>query len=194
MKTDAPGFNRKWLIENMLNAGKKVQGLTGYVKTVVSCCSGSSVAFIPVTIIRIEMRDCQFNVIVKPSSEVVSAKEEIQINPKDFFQSREEAVSYVEHQRQVAKFKASMLGMNRSNNVMRQRIRFREALADAHSAAYTALAVRLEEEIKEEFGSLAKASCETVQEGFRQLMLLKFFPNGTPDNDPEDDFDDDFEE
>lgn len=195
VKNEAPAYNRKWLIENMLNAGKKVQGLTGYVKTTVVCCAGNSVVFIPVTIIRIEMRDCEFNVIVKPSNEVVSSKQELQINPKDFFQSKEDAIEYTAFQKQVALFKASMGGMSRYNgSVMRCRNQLRVALAASNAEAYVNLANHLESEIKEEFGSVAKASQDAVIDAYRQLMLLKFFPNGAPGDSPEDNFDDDFEE
>lgn len=195
-KAHPPGFKRKLVLEQRINSGKKIEGLTGYVPAQMKCCSGSTTVYIPVKVVGIKLSDCSFSLRVKAitSEVIVSQRKEdtFTTGPKNFFQTAEEIAEWELYLAKVAEFNRLMDPFSyHRGTVTYMRKTFKSALEEAPPL----LKAELEEEFADKDDGLKSMTRDWLQDNYKRLITAKLFPEyaNSSEFDPEEDSEEDWD-
>lgn len=182
-KVVAPSFKRKLALEERINSGKKIEGLTGFVPAETKCCSGRTTAYIPVKVVGIKLGDCSFAIRVKAITQEVivsSSKEDtFTANPQNFFQTAEEIKAWEDYLKTVEKFKDAMNPFERHNGTLTfMRRVFKAALEEAPKL----MKAEIEEDCSDKDEGVKAMSREWLRDNYRRMMIVKFFPEYAGDS------------
>lgn len=179
MSKKTPSFNRKLILEERINQGKKIEGLKGFVPAETKCCSGRTTAYIPVEIVGIKLgTECSFSIRVKAVTDEVlvrSNKEDTFLtSPQNFFQSSEEIEKWETYLKKVAKFEEEMAPFkyNRGGTITSKRRKFKAALDEAPAV----LKGEIEADYSDKDEGFKSMSADWINENYKRLMLAKYFP------------------
>lgn len=189
-KAVAPSFRRKLALEEKINSGEKIEGLKGFVPAETKCCSGKTVAYIPVKVVGIVLGDCSFSIRVKALTKeviVTSRKEDtFTVSPQSFFQSEKEVQAWEEYLKVVAKFNEEMQPFNyNSGTLTYMRKKFKTALEEAPKL----LKAEIEEDCSDKDEGIKAMARDWLKENYKRMMIVKLFPSYAENSefDPEDD-------
>lgn len=187
MRISPPEFKRKLVLEENINKSISIEGLRGYVSAFTECCTGQSKAYLPVMVVGVKLGDCSFSVIVKHTATQIFAvgKNEFTINPKHFYQSKEEIQAYENHKETCLKFKNEVRPFDYNHSTLtRCRSLFREALEKTTKE----LREEILGEISDADEGIKKAPRSWMEEWFKKMMMVKYFPDWV-DKEEEEDYD-----
>jgi hypothetical protein len=178
----SPAYGRPSILEQRINAGEKIEGITGYVPAETKCCSGGSKVYIPIRVIGVKLEDCTFAIhVVSRLSEVLSVKEQFTISSTNFFENEKEIEFYEDYLRRVKAYKKACSPFEYSTST---RTRRRQMFVKALEETTEALRTEIHEEFRED-GGVGKISTDKMGEWYVRMMKEKFFPRADEDFDPE---------
>lgn len=188
VRTKEIPFVRRILLQEKINAGEPIQGLEGYVPAQTKCCTGGATHYLPVRVEGIKLGDCEFSVIVAPlSKEALCFEETFTINPKSFFQSKEEIRSHLAYLEQLRGYEHAMAPFKYNNGTrLERRRRFETAYQESNNAT---LKAEIDAE-SSDVGGRSKLDPKLIGDFYKSLMMDKFFP-GREGFDPDVDTDED---
>lgn len=171
--TCAPNFIRKKVLEDMVNRGQSLEGLSGFVSGTIKCCSGSTRFYTPVTLVGVEIGDCSFKVIARAASEddIVLA-DKFSINPLHFFSDKEEVERYEDYLNRRKMFNSLDHEWDYSTTATKRRHLFQAALNRTKDRELNA---ELQQEIQDE-GGLSKMDKGWIATAYKKLLTIEYFP------------------
>lgn len=181
-------YKRAAILEERINAGKSLEGMTGYVPCEANCCQGSTEIYVPVTVVGIKLGDCEFSVVVALLDQaLVCYKAQFTINPKNFFNTTQEIADWEAHRKRRAAYRLSMKPWDYSASTLtRQRSLFRMALEETADELRTEIL----EELGEQF-EIKSASNSLLKPWYEKMMVAKHFPGYPTAYDPDTGTEDD---
>lgn len=188
-RTKAVPFKHKPILQQHINAGKKIQGLKGFVPARTQCCHGGAKMYVPVEVVGVNLDDgCDFSVKVRIASDhIVTVKDDLifTIDPASFFKTALDVQQYEDYQHRLREFENAMRPFEYNDGATKTRRRqlFTTALENATKSRLA--------EIQNEFGDdgetkLSDLPADFLKEKYRLMMLDKFFPGYGTDFDPDD--------
>lgn len=183
-KESATQFQRRLILEDRVNAGESIKGITGYVPAITKCCTGGTTCYIPVIVEGVKLGDCEFSVLVHPTSkDVLCLKDSFTVSPSSFFQSKQEVINYLAHMNRVREYEQAMQSFKYSNSTrLQKRNLFKKAYEESNDAD---LKETIDEEAKEA-GGMSKLDSKLITDYYKALMITKHFPDYGKEFDPED--------
>lgn len=186
---DPTGYKRKSILEEKINNGQKIEGTRGFVPSEVKCCSGSSTIYVPVRVVKARIADCSMTLVVASiADDNYDTEESFNVNPKDFFRSKEEIKQYEDHMVRLREYNQLVKKFEYQNCTL---TRCRAIFAQALDECPNDMRVEIESEYADDPGKLRAMSREQMKPYYERMVAAKVFKDYGPDYDPQNDDDND---